>query len=198
MTIPNKLTITRLFLTPFVFVCWYLAFHLELFPKVGSLLLWILFVISEVTDLLDGYIARSKNLVSDTGKLMDPFSDVFLRITCFLCFVGEGLMPIWTLAIIFWRELLIIFMRMLLVKDGRALAANRGGKLKSLLYFLSGIGGFFGLTIRAWWPDISWQPLVLRLIAWVFVLAALAAVLSFAAYFRLYLGSDTHRKFVSE
>lgn len=196
MTLSNKLTITRLFCTPLVFFSWYVPFHLGLFPKVGTFLLWSLFIVSEITDILDGHFARTRGQVSDIGKLMDPFSDVFLRITYFVCFVGAGLMPIWTLAIILWRELGIMFIRMLLTREGVALAANKGGKLKSMLYFISGLGGLSALTLSAWWPNFEWMDRVEWIVAGLFILSALASLISFIGYFRGYLKSDTHKKFM--
>lgn len=107
-------------------------------------------------------------------------------------------MPIWTLVIILWRELAIMFIRMLLAREGVALAANKGGKLKSLLYFISGFGGLFALTLRAWGPDLIWLVKVEQISAILFVVAAVASLVSFADYFRYYLKTDTHRKFISE
>ena len=198
MTLPNKLTLSRLFCTPLVFLSWYLPFHLDLFPKVGTFILWILFVVSEITDILDGHFARTRGQVSDIGKLMDPFSDVFLRVTYFICFVGAGLMPIWTLVLILWRELSIMFVRMLLAREGTALAANRGGKLKSVLYFISGLGGMGAITLRTWWPSFEWMDLAEGIVSGLFVVAALVSLISFGDYFRNYLKTETHRKFMSE
>jgi CDP-diacylglycerol---glycerol-3-phosphate 3-phosphatidyltransferase len=198
MTLPNKLTVTRLFCTPFVFLTWFLAFHLGWSPKIGTFLIWILFIISEITDILDGHIARTRGQVSDIGKLMDPFSDVFLRVTYFICFVGAGLMPIWTLIIILWRELGIMFIRMLLAREGVALAANKGGKLKSALYFVGGTAGLGALTVRAWKPEVEWLDKAETVVSGLFIVAALASLISFVDYFRGYLKTDSFRKFLSE
>ncbi len=198
MTLPNKLTISRLFAAPLVFLAWYIPIHLGYFPRLGTLLLWVLFILSEITDILDGHFARSRGQVSDIGKLMDPFSDVFLRVTYFTFFVGSGLMPIWTLVIILWRELGIMFIRMLLAREGVAMAANKGGKLKSTLYFISGLGGLAALTLRAWSPDSQWLGKSEQLSRILFIVAALASIISFADYFRSYLKTDIHKKFMSE
>ena len=198
MTLPNKLTLTRLFLTPFVFTAWYAFVHLGLSPRLGTSLIWVLFILSELTDLLDGRIARARGLVSDVGKLMDPFSDVFLRVTYFTCFVGAALMPIWTLVIILWRELGIMFIRILLAREGTALAANSGGKLKAVLYFLSGSCGVFALTVRAWRPDTPWRQQFEGFAGLLFAAAALVSLISFISYLRSYLRSETHRRFMAE
>ena len=198
MTLPNKLTIARLWMTPVIFFVWYISYHLNLSPRAGSLALWVLFVFSEITDVLDGYIARSRNLVSDVGKVIDPFSDVFLRITYFVFFLSEGLMPVWALVIIIWRELGILLIRMLLIREGEALAASRGGKAKALFYFLSGVAGLLVLTLRAWRPDISWIGTAEQVSTALFIAAAAAALVSFADYWRHFAKSGTYRKFRDE
>ena len=198
MTLPNKLTVARLWITPVFFFAWYLFYRLNISPQAGSLVLWVLFFTSEITDALDGHIARSRNLVSDVGKLIDPFADVFLRVTYFVFFLSEGLMPVWALIIILWRELGILIIRMLLIREGEALAASRGGKSKAMLYFLSGVGGLFVLTLRAWRPDTSWLATAERISSAVFIAAAAAAMLSFADYWRHFSKSDTYRKFRDE
>ncbi len=198
MTLPNKLTVSRILCAPLVFLSWYLPIHLGLAPRLGTVLIWILFILSEITDILDGHIARTLDQVSDIGKLMDPFSDVFLRVTYFACFVGAGLMPVWTLVIILWRELGIMFIRMLLAREGVALAANRGGKLKSVLYFVSGFGGMVMLSLRAWVPRLSWMSDAENVSAALFIVAAIASLVSFGDYFRSYLKTETHKRFMSE
>ena len=198
MTLPNKLTISRLLSAPLVFLAWFIPVHLGYFPRGGTIILWCLFILSEITDILDGYFARSRDQVSDIGKLMDPFSDVFLRITYFTFFVGAGLMPIWTMVIILWRELGIMFIRMLLAREGTAMAANKGGKLKSVLYFISGLGGMLALTLRAWCPGSNILITAEKVSTVLFILAALASIISFIDYFRYYLKTDIHKKFMSE
>ncbi len=198
MTLPNKLTLARIWATPLVFLAWYLSFHLGLSPRFGILVLWVLFLFSEITDALDGYFARRRNLVSDVGKLMDPFSDVFLRVTYFICFTSSGIMPVWALIIIVWRELGILFVRMLLIREGEALAASKGGKSKAMLYFLSGIGGLSVLTIQAWIPEWTESGTVEYVAFGLFSVSALAALLSFIDYWRHFVKSETHRKFMDE
>lgn len=198
MTLPNKLTLSRIFTSPLVFLVWFFPVERGWAPMLGAMALAVLFIVSEITDVMDGHIARTRGQVSDIGKLMDPFSDVFLRITFFVCFIGAGLMPLWAFIIIVWRELGIMFVRMLLAKEGTALAANKGGKLKSLLYALSSFGGVFVLVVRTWNPGIAFLSLSETISRYLFILAAAAAIVSFFSYLRIYIASDTHRRFMNE
>lgn len=184
MTLPNKLTMSRLVSSPLIFFTWYLTIYYGIKPEAGIIIIWALFIISEVTDLLDGYIARKLGQVSDLGRLMDPFFDVFLRLTCFICFVTSNLMPVWTLAVIIWRELGIIFIRMLLIREKIALGANSLGKLKSTLYFFCSFTGFLSLSMKVWNPDSEWLALLTTGLSWMFIAAAMTALLSLFTYFK--------------
>ena len=79
-----------------------------------------------------------------------------------------------------------------------ALAASRGGKSKALLYFVSGAGGLFILTLRAWRPDVAWLGKAERVSSALFIGAAAAALLSFADYLRHLASSGTYRRFRDE
>lgn len=92
MNLPNKLTLARLIMTPMFFI----AFNLPLwfnssFQNLSTILVLILFVLIEATDLLDGIIARKRNLVTDLGKVMDPFADTFARLTYFVCLMSVNI-----------------------------------------------------------------------------------------------------------
>ncbi len=187
MNIPDKLTFFRILATPLIFFTWYSAIYLGISPKVGTVIMGILFFLSEVSDVMDGHIARRYNLVSDFGKIADPFSDVFLRLTYFLCFVASNLMPVWTLAIIIWRELGIILIRMILIQRKKALAANFFGKFKSTLYFICGVGGLFTLFMRIWRPELEWLLKMEWGLKWLFIMAAITATISFVNYFCAFL-----------
>ena len=67
-------------------------------PVVSVVVLWSLFILIELSDLLDGAAARKLNTVSGFGKLFDPFADVFARLTYFVCFSYTGIMPLWILS----------------------------------------------------------------------------------------------------
>lgn len=198
MTLPNKLTLGRLALTP----VYYLIFHIfvkeNLSPVIGIITLWIVFLVMEVTDVLDGHIARKHNLVSDVGKLMDPFADVIARVTYFICFYSIGIMPLWALMIIVWREYGIMFIRMLIAKEGTALAASIWGKSKAVTYFVSGILAHVVISLNIFLGDYSFKYFVDWALYILFALSALSALFSFISYLRNYTKTETHKKFMNE
>jgi CDP-diacylglycerol--glycerol-3-phosphate 3-phosphatidyltransferase len=136
MSIADKITLSRVFLAPLFFLLYRYPL-LEALPTV--ILLWLLFAVIELSDLVDGKIARSSSTVSDFGKLFDPFADVLARVSYFICFAFDGIMPLWIFLIILYREFSILFLRMMLSGRGIAMGARPGGKLKAGLYMVSGL-----------------------------------------------------------
>ena len=183
MNIPNKLTVSRLIMAPLFFIAFHLGswFGVE-FQSLASILSIILLALTELTDLLDGMIARKKNLVTDLGKVMDPFADTFSRLTYFVCLSGAGIMPLWTFMLIMWREFSIIFLRMLMMGKGKPVAANIWGKSKAVLYAVSGALGILYVAIGHWFGDAPFLGIAQLVLTVIFILAALASVMSFLTY----------------
>ncbi len=125
MNTPNKLTLLRVLMIPVFLLVLYLGF-----PGSGYVAL-VIFVLASLTDLLDGHIARSRNLVTDFGKFMDPLADKVLVITAMLWFVECGKMPAWAVAIVIFREFAVSGMRLIAVEGGRVIAAGWSGKVKT-------------------------------------------------------------------
>lgn len=90
-----------------------------------------IFVIASLTDFLDGYIARSRGLVTDFGKFMDPLADKVLVTTAMLWFVQTGVMPAWAVAVVIFREFAISGIRLIAAERGRVIAAAWSGKIKT-------------------------------------------------------------------
>ena len=124
MNLPNKLTITRVICVP-VFVVLYL-FDLYI-PA------FIVFVIASITDMLDGRIARSRNMVTNFGKIMDPLADKVLVYSAFCLFVQRGIVPGWMFIIILAREFAVSGMRTVAASEGIVVAAGMTGKIKTVL-----------------------------------------------------------------
>lgn len=134
----NKLTILRIILVPImVFVYYYqtITGYNETFLNI-PIINWIivlLFSIASYTDHLDGKIARKENLITDFGKFADPLADKILVLTAMLLLVENGKLPAWIPIIILFREFAVSGYRLIAVqKDGKVIAANIWGKLKTV------------------------------------------------------------------
>lgn len=185
MNLPNKLTVSRLVLAPIFFICFHLPIWFgEAFSTASAILMVAVFLCIELTDLLDGIIARKRNMVTDLGKVMDPFADTFSRLTYFVCFTVSSVMPSWVFIIIMWREFGILFVRMLMMGKGKAVAANIWGKSKAVLYAVSAALGILYVSFSRVMGDASWLSTVKPIVTGVFILAAIASVGSFLIYVR--------------
>lgn len=186
MTLPLFLTSVRLVLSPLFFLAFFVPVWTGSLQGLSVAVLWVIFIGVEITDFADGAVARARNQVTDLGKLMDPFADVISRLTYFLCFALVGIMPAWVLIIIFYREFGIIFIRLLMYREGTALAARRGGKTKALLYFVSAGLSLILLTLERMQWLAEWQGPLQIAVTVVYVAAALMALLSFLDYIRVF------------
>lgn len=132
--IPSLLTMSRLVLSP-LFYLFYLKFNL--LGISFNLVPWILLsflVISEVSDILDGYIARKINAVSDLGKLLDPMADSITRISMFMILTkGVVQLPLILVLCFLYRDIMISTLRTMCAFKGIALAARVSGKIKAIL-----------------------------------------------------------------
>ncbi len=99
---------------------------------------YILAIIAGLSDILDGYLARKYNLVTDFGKLMDPLADKIFIVVMFITAVEikEIPMPAWIVIIIICREFLVTGLRLLAVSKGEVISADKWGKLKTLLQMM--------------------------------------------------------------
>lgn len=184
MTLADKLTASRLAFAPVFFISYRWGSHLGAVPYVVILL--ALFLLIELSDLFDGFAARRNGTVSDFGKLFDPYADVFARITYFVCFALDGIMPAWVLIVVLYREFSINFIRMLLAQRGIAMGARPGGKLKSATYMVAGAVSLIlvGAKALGLLPS-TWQVFEIGIYC-IYVLAAVLALASFADYFVQY------------
>lgn len=190
MSLPNKLTIVRLVLSPLLFIVFFIPVWSKAFAVGSVVLVWIIFLVIESTDVLDGHLARKWDQVSDIGKVLDPFADVVSRLTYFICFTGVGVMPIWVLAILVYREIAITFLRSLMFRRGVAVAANIWGKSKAVTYAVAGLAGFVVVSFRrlALVPSANKALSLAALV--IFLLAVIASVGSFLTYLRALIASE--------
>ncbi|MBC3888916.1 CDP-diacylglycerol--glycerol-3-phosphate 3-phosphatidyltransferase [Acetobacterium paludosum] len=126
MNLPNKITMVRIIMIPFFIAALLIEFPFHQ-PLAAAL-----FVIAALSDSLDGYLARSRNLVTDFGKFMDPLADKLLVCSALICFVQLGSVPAWIVIIIIAREFAITGLRTLAAADGIVIAASKWGKAKTM------------------------------------------------------------------
>lgn len=182
MNLPNLLTISRLVVSPVFFFILMIPqwTGLPLLPFFVAAI--VLFIYIELTDILDGWLARSQNLVTELGKLLDPFSDVLSRLTYFVVFVSWGIMPSWIFLLIMYRELGITFIRTILFNRGIALAARKGGKLKAVLYAVAGGAGIILLGLKGFQADVMLVETGNWITLGFFIAALVASWASFVDY----------------
>ncbi|MCB5169369.1 CDP-diacylglycerol--glycerol-3-phosphate 3-phosphatidyltransferase [Streptomyces bambusae] len=149
--IANILTMVRLLLVP--------GFVVLLLAEGGydpawRALAWAAFAIAMITDLFDGHLARTYNLVTDFGKIADPIADKAIMGAALICLSSLGDLPWWVTGVILGRELGITLMRFWVIKYG-VISASRGGKMKTLaqgtavgMYVLALTGPL--ATLRFW------------------------------------------------
>ena len=128
MNLPNKLTMIRVIMVPVFIVLLFMGQNNPLFKYLAL----AVFVIASLTDTLDGYIARSRNLVTNFGKFMDPLADKLLVCSALICFIQIGTIPAWVVIIIISREFIISGFRLIASDKGVVIAASKWGKAKTV------------------------------------------------------------------
>ena len=131
MNIPNKLSMLRIILIPFM-----LFFYLANFVPYGKIIAIAIFIVAAFTDMLDGHIARKYNLVTNLGKLLDPIADKLLVMSALLLVVVDYTIPrpygVIVAIIIIGRELLISAFRQIAASKNFVMAADKLGKIKTI------------------------------------------------------------------
>ncbi len=179
MNLPNKLTVIRIIATP-----------LFMFAMVASfpwheIVALVLFILASLTDMLDGKIARSRGLVTDFGKFLDPLADKMLTTAAFL---GLLLMNycsgiVWVVFIILFREFTITSLRLVCSANGTVIAANMWGKVKTVVQMVTIIAilaemSFTRILLEtgAVMPDLLMQGYHYLCVALLWITAALTAI----------------------
>lgn len=126
MNLANKLTVVRVVLIPLFLLALYL-----IDGDMGLYIGVVVFVVASLTDLLDGHIARSRNLITDFGKFMDPLADKLLVSAALIYMTEAGMIPAYITIIIISREFVVSGLRLVAASKGLVLAASFWGKLKT-------------------------------------------------------------------
>ncbi|MEW1832135.1 CDP-diacylglycerol--glycerol-3-phosphate 3-phosphatidyltransferase [Streptomyces sp. NPDC088196] len=167
--IANFLTMLRLLLVP-GFVALMLADG-GYDPAMRSFA-WAAFAIAMITDLFDGHLARTYDLVTDFGKIADPIADKAIMGAALICLSSLGDLPWWVTVVILGRELGITLLRFVVIRYG-VIPASRGGKLKTLV---QGVAvGMYVLALTGWLATLRF---------WVMAAAVILTVLTGLDYVR--------------
>lgn len=163
-TLPNQLTVSRIVLSVVLFVC--IAY--KLYPAA-----FVLFVVAASTDWLDGFLARKYGLVTQLGRILDPFADKMIICGTFIFLaavppetlpgdveISSGIRP-WMAVLVMGRELLVTALRSFIEQRGTDFSADMSGKLKMVVQCAAAGMSLFNLAYR---PD--WLPLPLTIAVW--------------------------------
>ena len=187
MNLPNKLTLTRIILVP-VFMIFVSLTSLDgivdgTFNATFYLLAGIVFAAASFTDYLDGHLARKWHMVTDFGKFADPLADKLLTTVAFIYMLRDGVCSPVVLCIILAREFAVSGLRMVAAsaKDGKVIAANMWGKVKTVLQMLTIIFYYFG-TALTWGNSVMIGADCVFLSYWLCWLVAIATAISGIKY----------------
>lgn len=179
MNLPNSLTILRIFFVPVLSVIlltrqpnfnfWGLPVHFEIW---GVLIL----LMAAGTDVMDGYIARTRREITTLGILLDPVADKLLITALFISLVEMGLVPAWMVVIIIGREFVVMGLREIASVEGLVIPATALGKTKMILQIMAGCA----VILTAKHPALHLLGIALL---WLVVISAVASAVH---YFRMF------------
>lgn len=176
MNLPNRLTVLRVIMVPF-FVLFMLT---DLGGAAGKWIALVIFCLASLTDMLDGKIARARNLVTNFGKFMDPLADKLLVCSAMICLIPTGQLPAWVVIIIIAREFIISGFRLVASDSGIVIAASYWGKFKTVsqmlmvIVLIADLGGVFDIIGTV----LIWLALILTIISLIDYIAKNVQVLT--------------------
>lgn len=133
MNIPNFLTMIRFFMIP--------VFILVFFSPIENniLIATYIFILAGITDVLDGYIARKYNLITKAGTVLDPLADKLMQITVLLSFTIADFLPIWVIAVVGLKEILMIIGGLILYffEQKTVIPADKYGKIATISFYIA-------------------------------------------------------------
>lgn len=147
MNTPNKLTVARMIMVPFLVVFMLTGWGGEANRYISL----AIFAAASITDWFDGYLARKYHLVTNFGKFMDPLADKLLVCSALICLIELGRLDAWIVIIIIAREFIISGFRLIAAENGVVIAANYWGKFKTvsqmlmIILLILNFDGFFAV-----------------------------------------------------
>jgi CDP-diacylglycerol--glycerol-3-phosphate 3-phosphatidyltransferase len=186
MNFANKLTLLRVILSPVFFIIYFLPIQFSHNAAWTVPVLIIIFIVSELTDMFDGIVARKYNIIGDFGKVFDPFADTILKITYFLCFVLDGIFPAILFLVVIYREFGIFLLRNLMTKKGIAMGARLGGKIKTVSYVVAGSSALLIVSLQRLSLFVFLIPYIKIGALIIFIIAIIISILSLIDYILFY------------
>lgn len=170
MNLPNILTIFRIILVPIYLFFFYTNFEKRLLY--GG----IVFLLAGITDVLDGYIARKYNQMTDLGAVLDPLADKLMAFAVLISFTSTGLIPSWVLKVIGLKEVLMIIGGSILYisQSNTVVPANKFGKIATVSLYTA----IFSVILKA--------PYLLR--KFLLGFTVLLNIIAFINYLIIYIG----------
>ncbi len=131
--VPNILTMFRFVLIPFIFISIIQSNYIAAF---------VLLTISGITDILDGFIARKFNFITNFGKLIDPLSDKATQLSVLAALCIENIIPLWILFVVFLKEIIMIAGASFLYGKELVVSSKWYGKLATVLFYIAIVSSF--------------------------------------------------------
>ena len=173
--VPNMLTIMRFIIVPFIVV---FALH-------GNYIVAAIFlVLSGITDVLDGYIARKFNFITDFGKLMDPLADKCTQVATLIVLVVQQIIPLWILIIVLIKEFLLVVGASFLYGKDLVVSSKWYGKISTVLFY---VAIFMSMMFRQFNLDLSFDT-------YIYYLAVAFTLFSLGMYFKAFFVKDYLKK----
>ena len=187
MNLPNKITVGRIILAILIIILllvpWYeLGFEFPTYVIQGKIIIdlkyiiaGILFVVASLTDFLDGYLARSRNLVTDFGKVMDAIADKILVNGLLIILAYDGLISIAVPVIIITRDIIVDSCKMISGNKGKVVAASITGKIKTACMMV-------GMTLTMFY-NLPFELIGVRVADILIIVATVFSVISGCQYY---------------
>jgi CDP-diacylglycerol--glycerol-3-phosphate 3-phosphatidyltransferase len=180
LNLPNQLTVLRLGM------CGLLIVSMSIAWPFSATTAFLIFAVASLTDWLDGHIARSRNLVTDLGKLLDPLADKVLVLGTLIALAVEPhhTAPMWMVVVILAREFLISGLRQIAAAKQKILAAEKIGKHKTISQIVAVLVSLGWLSLGEFGLQGTWPAKALFFLQpWFYWIALLITVISGAVYF---------------
>lgn len=189
MNTPNKLTIFRIILSFFIIIILLLPFDAlgvslpKLFVNelivmdVKYLIAGVLFVVAAVTDLLDGYLARKMNCVTDLGKMLDAIADKILVNPCLIILAATGFIHPIIPVVLVVRDSIVNALKMLSGNRGKVVAAIKTGKVKTVCLMI-------GIVLTLFY-NMPFETMNLKVADFILIIATILSIVSAVQYYNL-------------